>query len=147
MNKIKNAFTMIEMIFVIVILGILATVAVPRFNATRVDAQITKGRSDIASIRSSIISERQKRLIKGDSSWISALSGLSDNYFDGVDNNHTLLMYGVVPKNANGHWHNYDKDKHTYQFKIENTDNTFIYDPNCGTFKCISGDKCSDLTD
>ena len=86
MKNTKYAFTMIEMVFVIVILGILAAMAIPRLSATRIDAQITKARSDIASIRSAIVSERQRRLIKGDSSWIPALSGLSsDKYFDGVD--------------------------------------------------------------
>ena len=34
----KSAFTMIELIFVIVILGILAAVAIPKFAATRDDA-------------------------------------------------------------------------------------------------------------
>jgi len=38
----KNAFTMIELIFVIVILGILAVVAIPKFAATRDDAQVSK---------------------------------------------------------------------------------------------------------
>jgi len=37
----KQAFTMIEIIFVIVILGILAVVAVPRFAATRQDAKVS----------------------------------------------------------------------------------------------------------
>ena len=36
----KKAFTMIELIFVIVILGILAGVAIPRLAATREDAEI-----------------------------------------------------------------------------------------------------------
>ncbi len=35
----KNAFTMIELIFVIVIIGILASIAIPKFLATRNDAQ------------------------------------------------------------------------------------------------------------
>jgi len=34
----KSAFTMIELIFVIVVLGILAAVAIPKFAATRDDA-------------------------------------------------------------------------------------------------------------
>lgn len=37
----KNAFTMMEIIFVIVILGILAMVAIPRFAATRNDAKVS----------------------------------------------------------------------------------------------------------
>jgi general secretion pathway protein G len=38
----QKAFTMIELIFVIVILGILAAVAIPRLSATRDDARVSK---------------------------------------------------------------------------------------------------------
>jgi len=146
MKIFKNAFTMIELTFVIVVLGILASVAIPKFSATRVDAQITKGRSDVASIRSAIISERQSRLIKGDSSWITQLHGLHDGYyFDGVDANHTLLMYGIKAEDKNGHWHG--QSGNTYKFKLEDADNIFTYDSSNGTFLCTSGTRCSDLTD
>lgn len=42
-----KAFTMIELIFVIVILGILAAVAIPRLAATRDDAEVAKAVSNI----------------------------------------------------------------------------------------------------
>ena len=46
----KPAFTMIELIFVIIILGILASVAIPRMIATRDDANIAKSLNDIRRV-------------------------------------------------------------------------------------------------
>lgn len=52
----SNAFTMVELIFVIVIIGILSAVAIPKFTATRNDAKVSEvamnvmqGASEIAS--------------------------------------------------------------------------------------------------
>jgi general secretion pathway protein G len=61
----KKAFTVMELVFVIVIIGLLATVAIPRFAATRDDAIVSKGRAEVAAIRSAIAMERQKRILSG----------------------------------------------------------------------------------
>jgi len=50
----KKGFTMIELIFVIVILGILGTVAIPRLAATRDDAEVTKAVTNIQTIISDL---------------------------------------------------------------------------------------------
>jgi len=45
----KKAFTMIELIFVIVIIGILAIIAIPKLSATRDDSKIVVELNNIAN--------------------------------------------------------------------------------------------------
>ena len=58
----KKGFTMIELIFVIVILGILASVAIPRIAGTREDAEVSAG---IANIRTLLSDAASYYVVKG----------------------------------------------------------------------------------
>ncbi len=149
----RTAFTMIELVFVIVVLGVLAAIAIPKFAATRDDAQIAKGRSDVAAIRVAIVTERQGRLMKGESSYISKLdqitatsatSGALFDDNDSVTTNGTLLQYGIEAAPGNGHWTKATAT--TYVYKVINADNTFTYDSTAGTFNCTNGTYCANLT-
>jgi len=50
----RSGFTMIELVFVIVILGILASVAIPKLAATRDDANIAKATTEVSSLVSDL---------------------------------------------------------------------------------------------
>ena len=139
MKTTKKAFTMIEMVFVIVVLGILASIAIPRFAATRTDAEISKGRADVASIRSAIITERQSRLIRGDSSFITAAQLDNGGLFGGV------LTYPIAASTGISGWSS--SASGTYVYKVGGVGTTFDYNATTGTFDCATGTYCSALTD
>ena len=153
MEKFKNAFTMIELIFVIVVLGILAAVAIPRLAVTRTDAHISKGRSDIAAIRSSIITERQSRLFRGDNTFIATLDTGGNALFGGLPAAvppRILLQYPLTPGVGNGHWQTAGTGL-SYTYRVSNTAVTFTYVPATGVFDCVANagsvDYCAKLTD
>ena len=133
----KNAFTMIELVFVIVVLGILAAVAVPKLSATRDDALIVRGKADVAAIRTGIVSERQTRLVKGEHSYITEGNLSKTKLFDGV------MMYGITASTGSNGW---SGSGGSYTYKVNGTSTSFTYDEDTGTFTC-SGGYCSKLTD
>ena len=71
MRKFRKAFTMVELVFVIVVVGILAGLAIPKLAATRDDAIIAKARTTVGALRTAIGTERQKRILRGDFSDIN----------------------------------------------------------------------------
>ena len=92
MNNRRKAFTMIELVFVIVVIGILAAVAIPKLAATRDDAIIAKARTTVASARSALATMRQKRILRGNFTAID-----EDDVGDNFEN---LLEYSVKSCNS-----------------------------------------------
>ena len=134
----RSAFTMIELIFVIVVIGILASIAVPKLWVTRDDAIIAKGRSDVSTIRSAIATDRQKRMLEGNATIRSQLESNATTLFSDI------LQYPIYSENTPGHWRKINTNRYAYKLG-DNSDVIFNYDTSTGLFKCVAGD-CTSLT-
>ncbi len=135
----KKAFTMIELVFVIVVIGILSSIAIPRFAATRDDAEIAKAIATIGAVKSSVATERQKRAIRGDYTVINAL-----NVGGGVFNRFSADKDGVSDKvletpvqgcASNGCW---SVAGANYVYMMPTSGNPVPFTLNNGVFECVN---------
>ena len=92
----KKGFTMIELIFVIVILGILASVAIPRLAGTRTDAEIA---TTVANLRILLSDLNSYYVVKGEFPQGSngvKWSEITNVYLEQAVNGNGYLMVGGV---------------------------------------------------
>ena len=165
----KKSFTLIELIFVIVIIGLLASVAVPKFMQTKASASSSAAKSVVSSVRTAIETKHGEWMINDD-------LGSSDGYtpqgypkkLDEATENKAGedLFVGTstlpILKNPiksclnNDCWFKYkaddtDKNISYYAYKFTPEDNiTLDYNGNNGKFECnndgsISKNDCESI--
>ena len=152
MKQTRNAFTMIELVFVIVILGILSSIAISKMAVTRDDAMITKGRSQVSAIRNAIALAKSMNMMQGSATLyptkldnLASASATNGKLFD-TDGTTKLLDYPVYAKNADGHWTK--KSANVYTFHVMGNGIDFTYNKNDGSFDCVHTDQtCKKLTE
>ena len=157
--KMKKAFTMIELVMVIVVLGILSSIAVSKMSATRDDALIVKGKSQVSAIRSAIVLQKSKNMMRGlqnggnpdrlDAQGFNSGAGAETlrsnpgDYLFNYDTNTSdpakkILDYPIraVAADKTG-WRKTDAGKYT--FRVTNVDVNFTYKKADGSFTCTQG--------
>ncbi|MDR2099318.1 MAG: type II secretion system GspH family protein [Campylobacteraceae bacterium] len=137
----RSAFTMIELIFVIVILGILASIATTKLIATRDDAVFTKGKADISAIRSSIATTRSIDIMQGNPNFPATLT---DPLRDGLFNE--VLDYPVKAAVGGGSGWAQGADD-VYFFTVDGTTVEFQYDNTSGIFTCVNFNAANSAED
>ncbi len=152
---------MIELIFVIVVIGILSAVAIPRLMVTRDDAVLVKGKSQVAAIRSGIVMQKSKNLLQGDRQINSYYPDTLDNasnaegqtlFWFNDGNSSNILENPIYSKNSDGHW--METNSTTYVLHLNSGNVTFTYKPTTGSFDCHdlttpsnTTKNCKDLTE
>jgi len=99
---LRKAFTMIELIFVIVIIGILASVAIPKLAATRDDSYNAKDCKNISTCVTELISEYTARETTTKSSYLACREAEASihNSISITVNNDKIVVTGA-PKACN----------------------------------------------
>ena len=131
----KSAFSMLELIFVVVIIGVLASVAIPKFSLLHKNASIVKLKSDVASIRISVAAHYQKNILEGNMSCPSLENFTSDNQLF-----EAILDYPILKGKAPTKWDGNGNEYNVTFYDNGNKVVKFIYDDvehNC-KFRCIS---------
>jgi general secretion pathway protein G len=151
-SKLRQGFTLIEIVFVLVIVAILGMIAIPRFMTTRDDASETQAKMTVTAVRTAISIEQQQRLLNGDYSAISRLSlsiGVDVPIFDFFDNDakRPVLrypLYSCIDASARECWIAMSDTKYLYRmplggsvvFMLQN--NRFVCDESTENCKKLS---------
>jgi len=150
----KKSFSLLEIIFVITLISIISMIAVPKLFLNITSASYTQIKSDIALIRSAIISNKNKNIINGKGeAFISSLDDAKPNVtyeklFVGKEGD-ALLQYPIIStsfeKKEIGKW--IKVSPNNYKVFIDSKSVIeFVYDSSEGTFDCdYKEDLCKDL--
>ena len=130
----KKGFTLIEIIFVLVVIGVLASIALPKFGETLNQADLVSARSKVAAIRNGLEIYKSKHLLLGEEPYPDSLEDDNSNLFSKV------LSTPTPASSTRGGWEKEDNNRYRY-YIASGEYLVFEYDNQAGTFKCIPQDS------
>lgn len=139
---IKRAFSLIEMIFTIVIISILLAVSIPKLGNILSSSKIIEIKSDIVLIREAIIKYKNKMILKNEPYDLDVLDTDQENLFS------KILTSPIIASSEQkiGAWSKIGTNK--YKIFIDNQNSVdFIYKSSDFSFDCdLKNIFCKELS-
>jgi prepilin-type N-terminal cleavage/methylation domain-containing protein len=137
----KKGFSLLEIIFVLIIIAIIITTAVSKFDTALTKTNLTQIKSDILQIRAGITLLKNKKILLNQNETLEQLDDNSEMLFN------LILDNPIIATNQNtiNSWSKLSNT--TYKVYIQNDSFIeFTYNPADFTFDCdISNSLCKEL--
>jgi len=124
----RQAFTLVELVMVIVILGLLAAVVTPKFTSMRTEAQSAAEEATVAAVRTGIKMVHMTNLAQGADTYPSLLDKAAKGDASEKNPLFTEVIEGGL---TDSNWQKSGDNSYLYK----PTKNSYTYDPKVGTFK------------
>ena len=137
-----KAFSLIELIFAIAIISIIAIVSLPKLGSSLDKTNLIKIKSDVAMIRESLYQYRDKQILQNQNILMDNLEQGNEVLFD------KILQYPILNSSVakSGNWSKISNSKYNVWITSE-VGLEFDYDSSTFSFDCDFRDKyCEELT-
>jgi len=113
----KKAFSVLEIILVLIVMSILASLMLPKFSLSKKNAQLSKVRSDIAAIRMGILLRKNKSILSKET--LPKLLDNSKNFDEeGEELFGNVLTYPIVSAKKPYSWTKTNDKKYTLWLEL-----------------------------
>lgn len=127
----KKSFSIIELIFVLAIIGVIVTIAIPKISNSLNNSHIENIKNDIMMIQEGLIHYKNKNILKNDATFLESLDENDNKLFS------KILTYPILASESKkvGSWSRLQNN--TYRVYLSNNDSVdFVYDKENYSFQC-----------